>query len=478
MVRTIIQSAADVFPWGALYMLLAAAALGLLVATPVPALALAVPAAVVFMFLLWKYPQLFVLAIIVLVPLNAWQSVSRQFSFLSISKVVGVAVLPAIAYRCTVRREPPLRMNTALILCTVVFMAISALKTINTITPAASLHAARLLFQSLVFVFVIVYFGRSAAFIRACCAAVVAGAIISSAVATTASVFNITSLTMQAGQANFDSARVIGAETDPNILAAGLLCALPYIAHFMAQARQRRSTLLWAAGFALVTAAIILTYSRAVILVLFAVLALVAARYVRRMNLRHLGFAVAAACMALAVLMKTVPDSPLLDRLSSLATPSTNRSLSRRMSYVIVGMRAITQKPLWGWGLGSYPELFSRTPYAAAYAGRAEGFFRQAHNLYLQMAVETGAAGLAAFLLVITGCLITFIKVNRSTMTALMGNDGLAGSMALSFFAFLLCLLFLSIPHHKFLWLHIGLGLALDQHLQTARRAAGGECLC
>ena len=94
-----------------------------------------------------------------------------------------------------------------------------------------------------------------------------------------------------------------------------------------------------------------------------------------------------------------------------------------------------------------------------------EALYYGPHNLYLQLAAETGFPGL---LLLFGGVLVVMMRLQR-TQSALRGLKEvdlarLAGVLQVSLLGFLLCGVFLHALHQKIWWMVIALAIALCYH--------------
>jgi O-antigen ligase len=95
-----------------------------------------------------------------------------------------------------------------------------------------------------------------------------------------------------------------------------------------------------------------------------------------------------------------IGGSELTRRLASIHT-ETRQELSggTRLTIDRDSLRMWTKRPLLGWGLGTFPEVYPE--FRSFYTSF---FVNQAHNDYLQLLVETGLAGfaIAAWFLFVT----------------------------------------------------------------------------
>ena len=80
-------------------LVLAIGSVALLVAQPKPYLALLLPLIIPILLILIHRPEYGYYLIIALIPLNAWQSLTEKYQFLSISKFVGIIVVLALFFK-------------------------------------------------------------------------------------------------------------------------------------------------------------------------------------------------------------------------------------------------------------------------------------------------------------------------------------------------------------------------------------------
>ena len=132
--------------------------------------------------------------------------------------------------------------------------------------------------------------------------------------------------------------------------------------------------------------------------------------------------------------------------------------------------------PVLGVGAGNYSEHFdefsahvgSATPSYENFAER-----RYPHNLYLEVAAETGTLGLVAFLLTVGGALLSaLVAARRFRSGGDPGAASLASSVALSLAGYLASSLFLHGHYIQHLWLLVALAAAA-RNVSRAEPAGG-----
>jgi O-antigen ligase len=141
-----------------------------------------------------------------------------------------------------------------------------------------------------------------------------------------------------------------------------------------------------------------------------------------------------------------------------------DRSLSRRASYVSVAWDRFVESPLIGHGPLSYPELYAKSEHAPLF-GRSKtrvnkGYQRPAHNTYLETLVETGLAGLAAFVaLLFVGWRNFSQSVSRFRQLGYMRLADLTRAYQVAFLSQLIYFLFLSQTFAKLAWVALGMSV-------------------
>ncbi len=132
-------------------------------------------------------------------------------------------------------------------------------------------------------------------------------------------------------------------------------------------------------------------------------------------------------------------------------------SLQGRISENLAAWEMFRTHPLLGVGWNTYSYLF---PYYSKQIGLANvATEREAHNLYLEVAAETGVAGLFAFGLILFSTLRELVRARRQFLRAnLQDYAGLVTGFGIGFLGYLVAALFI---HGAFLrYLHVLLGIA------------------
>jgi putative inorganic carbon (hco3(-)) transporter len=136
------------------------------------------------------------------------------------------------------------------------------------------------------------------------------------------------------------------------------------------------------------------------------------------------------------------------------------RSLQGRLSENLTALEMIKSHPLFGVGLSSYTHLFPE--YSKKIGIALVATEREAHNLYLEVAAETGIIGFSVLILVLGVCLKTIIdarkKFHQEKMEdyAAMVTGFLAG-----WIAYLTAAMYIHNAFPRFFFLLMGIALSL-----------------
>jgi O-antigen ligase len=262
-------------------------------------------------------------------------------------------------------------------------------------------------------------------------------------------------------------ARIAGPLGDPNYFAQILLVLVPLglLPGWAGGGWRRR--LPFAVAVVLATATVF-TYSRggALALALAAGLAVLVRGVTRRM------VAVAAAGLLLALLFLPGAVARRLETLREIV-PGGQRevldpdsSIAKRRLVTRVAWDMFLDHPVLGVGAGNYATRFG--PYAARTGFAAREYDDPAepqypHNLYLEIAAETGLVGLLLFAAVMVAAFGALARAwHRFRDAGEAGLADLAAALALGLAGYLASSLFLHGHFLRYLWLLLGLAAACD----------------
>jgi putative inorganic carbon (HCO3(-)) transporter len=210
---------------------------------------------------------------------------------------------------------------------------------------------------------------------------------------------------------------------------------------------------------ALAAIAIALTFSRGAALAAgIILLAMVALRYIR---ISH----VVAAAGLIAVVLIAVPTYgarvTTITGLFSLfsedsAAGAADNSLLSRATENLTALSVWADHPLVGVGPGEFPSYYRDYADEIGLSVRAQD--REAHNLYLGIAAETGALGLIAFLGAVIATLWQLARARRQALLTRPDLAAMATGFLLAIVAYLASGLFLHLSYARYFWLILALG--------------------
>lgn len=207
--------------------------------------------------------------------------------------------------------------------------------------------------------------------------------------------------------------RYAAAGFDPNDFGLVLALSVPMGLYLFSQARGLRRWL-WLAAVAVNLAAMVLTASRAGLIATGAGLMFVVWTWRRADTPQRIGGAILVAALALS-LIRFAPE-PQRERLATVTREATTGTFHGRTRIWRSGLKTLKQHPILGAGAGAYPEAVS------PWLGRSTvpGFRYVAHNTFLSVLVECGAAGFVLYA-VLLGGIALFIWTMPAVERALWG---------------------------------------------------------
>jgi O-antigen ligase len=250
--------------------------------------------------------------------------------------------------------------------------------------------------------------------------------------------------------------RLVGGSGDPNYLAAGIIPAVVLAAGLAAATPSLLGRVGAAVVIGLLTIGFVGSQSRGGLVA--AVVAIVAALAIfKRARTTVLVFLLLMGAVGSAWYAAN-PDA--WERISSFDGSGTGRSELWKIAWQMGG-----DHPVAGVGLDNF---VVRSPNYADQAGALEhaGFIAEVphvvHNVYLQLLAETGAIGLALFLVVVVASMrAAGTAARRFTASGNAGMATLSRSVLVAQIAMLAASFFLSNGHDRRTWVLLALGPAL-----------------
>ena len=245
-----------------------------------------------------------------------------------------------------------------------------------------------------------------------------------------------------------------------------MLTPIPLVISFVGEVRKPRKALAVLAA-SVMASTIFLSGSRGGMMAFAAEMALLAAFLLKRRRKQTAAIALTSFLGIVLVLLAWIGGDQLAERLASIHN-GTRAELSggTRLTIDRDALKMFGQKPVLGWGLGVFPEIYpqfsslSTNPQVGA-----------AHNDYLQSLVETGALGFAIvlwFLLRLSRSIQIKMKhcpLDTSTAVTLAAMLGIAGILVHS------CVDFnLQVPANAALFYVLCVIASMQPHLARHRR--------
>ncbi|HEV8304525.1 MAG TPA: O-antigen ligase family protein [Gemmatimonadales bacterium] len=267
--------------------------------------------------------------------------------------------------------------------------------------------------------------------------------------------------------------RIAGPVGDPNFFAQMLIPAVPIgllLAHSAASVREKVAAF---GSVGVVTAAVVMTYSRGGALALGVVLAL----WLLGQGVSARRLAVGAGAIALLILLLPSDFARRLTTFRQFLPGSgdvlrLDSSFEQRRVLAATAWHMFLDRPLTGVGAGNYTVHYRPyTEETGSVVLEYDEFDRPhyPHNLYLEIAAETGLPGLIAFAAVLVTC---FVYLRRARLGFGGAGDWSSASLAtgvqLALIGYLVSSLFLHGDFPRSLWLLFGFCAALC-HLAPTR---------
>ena len=152
------------------------------------------------------------------------------------------------------------------------------------------------------------------------------------------------------------------------------------------------------------------------------------------------------------------------------AGTGTDNSLLSRATENLTALRVFADHPILGVGPGQFPDYYR--DYADEIGVSVRAADRQAHNLYLGIAAETGILGLTAFLGAVAVTLFQLARARARRSRRRPDLAAMAAGFMLALVAYLASGLFLHLSYARYFWLVLALaGAAASVILQATKES-------
>ena len=272
--------------------------------------------------------------------------------------------------------------------------------------------------------------------------------------------------------------RISGPIGDPNFFAQAMVVLVPIALERMLH-EQRILFRILAGLSALVTIlTIVFTFSRGGFLALVVTLVVLFLLYPPLSNRLPL------FVLSVVVVMIMIPPS-FYQRILSLGQVvgasnvgfrTEDLAIRGRASELLTGWEMIKDHPMFGVGLKNYSYLYASYSKDIGLAPSVSE--RSAHNLYLEVAAETGFVGLFIFFLILRAMWVS-LKFARTKflMAGLDNYSGMVTALAIGTLGYLVAAIFVHAAFPRYFYLLVGLSMAMRQVAQNTVRELGREDL-
>jgi len=441
-------------PVQSLFYLLIAGLCAALLATPYYMLAFLPGLAILLFLLLSRHPSPGYYTIIALIPFAAYRKMGGIYRFIDLPWIIGIFLLLILIIRYLPRHEAPRRLKSNLWPLFLVFFIISIISTLLSPYRTTALTNIFLMISAVLFIALSFIFISKKGLIRTMPAVLIWSVSVGAFLAVLGFFFNIHLFVQEQINGTFE--RGIGGALDPNNQSLMIIFILPLLVQQLFSSRRFLPRSVTVILLVINLLGILSTYSRGGSLILILTTGLLILEHRWRFKAKHVGIALAAVGLSLALLLTMTPSS-YWDRQANLINWQ-EKTLTRRATYLAVGWEAFKQRPLLGNGPGTFRDIYARTDYARELVQEGKTLRRFAHNTYMEALAGLGIAGLLIFLAILWRALRNFSFAKR---TYLLKGDremsSLIGSYRVSFIAMTLYIFILSAMYHKYLLLSLAL---------------------
>ncbi len=260
-----------------------------------------------------------------------------------------------------------------------------------------------------------------------------------------------------------NSNRISGPFGNPNDYSQIMLVLLPIAVDRFLKEKSRWLRLFTGVTAAVVLAAVVLTFSRSGFVSLVAVGGLFLIYYRPKFS---------SIMMFLLIGLMMLPFMPAeyVERMETLVlfTPGSDYNPVGEVSYrgrtseLLVGWMMFRDHPILGVGVENYPVHYQDYSRRVGLDPRTEG--RSPHNLYVEILAERGLFGFA-FFAIILWLIYRSLRDARRDFKRIENEDlaGLVTAYSIGIFGYFVGALFMHSSYPRFMWLLVGIALALPQ---------------
>lgn len=267
--------------------------------------------------------------------------------------------------------------------------------------------------------------------------------------------------------------RIAGPLNDANTYGQLLVVLVPLALDRFWNERKRLLRLCAAWAFTVCTLSVLFTFSRGAFLALIVALGFMMIRRPPRPLALLITVAVAIPLMQFVPANYVHRVSTVLNFLPSSNTDyRADESFKDRSSEMTVAWILFTEHPILGVGLNNYNAYYQQYSRLLGLDPRRED--RSAHSLYLEIAAEGGLLGLVTFGVIMWMVVRGTQQARRDLARAgLPDHAGMAAAFSVGLIGYLTAAIWMHDAYSRFLWLLIGMALALGQVARNELAARG-----
>jgi len=260
--------------------------------------------------------------------------------------------------------------------------------------------------------------------------------------------------------------RVAGPIGDPNFYAQIMVVLVPLAINRMSDEKSLLLKLLAAYGVLVISLTVIFTFSRGGFIAL--AIALCAAALYRPPRLSMTLVLLAVSVVSLLLLPSTFTNrfSAVTGIITGSRDIRSESSLEGRASEMITAWQMFIDHPILGVGVKNYPVFYQKYSRQLGLDDRTT--MREPHNLYLEVAAETGILGLLIFFTIL---FYVFHNIHRAMKDFALTGDAdfrnMIGAYASGFIGYLAASVFIHGAYPRYLWLLVGIAFSLSNILKN-----------
>jgi len=271
--------------------------------------------------------------------------------------------------------------------------------------------------------------------------------------------------------------RLTGPIRDGNFFAQMMVVLIPIAIERMLHERKLFLKLLAGLAGVLSTLTVIFTFSRGGFLAVIVALAILFVIYSPRPLQLAILIGLGVGIFALVpptyyARILTLQD--LLPNQSGMIGVRTDNSIQGRASHYLTGWAMFKANPILGIGLDNSVTRYQEFSKEIGLATSATN--RGLHNLYLEVAAETGIVGLSVFLSLIWYAMRTTVSARKKFLEASQPDYAhLVTGLAIGFIGYLVAAIFIHASFPRYFYLLLGIMYSLPAVAEGVQREAGGQ---